>query len=455
MPTEKYHKTYLKNELPIEIKEHLRADELDPTHLPSYKYLNAKGFEPRGLSQAIQRHFGSDMTLHRYLRRHGFGHQGDGEWPTTHNETINHLNGYRESRRERNDDADATISTMESAMREVLRAIKELHDTDNLLWFARYETESERQAQNEKIEAVLDKIKADKSGGAAANYTRYLKHFYEYAKPRTRIDQNPVMEVEGQYDFDTSADTDPNPPTEDQIRTLWETLKQLPDRRNLTEPVENLATRHGLGEWQVFMMILLVLGVGVGPRARDYIRTNCKEHWVLDDDPYIDFRVRKNQPGEVPILARPELLAAFIEYMCEARDNWNGKPFPNDTESGSRSANTLNNWLEALCIEAGVRCEDGSSITLQNLRQFWHTEYHKVLRQNEVQLRLVADEAGTQNERHVKVSYRSKKEEREMIRSLATRHFDDLLPLSELPDKMSAVLDQTQYIDTQTELDNF
>jgi hypothetical protein len=42
-----------------------------------------------------------------------------------------------------------------------------------------------------------------------------------------------------------------------------------------------------------------------------------------------------------------------------------------------------------------------------------------------------------------------------MIRALATRNFDDLLPLDELPDVMSTVLDQAQYIDTQTELDEF
>jgi hypothetical protein len=456
MPAEKYHKTYLEKQFPVALQEHLRADGLDPTHLPTYDYLNAKGFETRGLSQAIQRHFGSEMTLHRFLQQRGFGHQGDGEWPSTHEETINLLNGYRDSRRERNDDADDTLSTIESAMRTVLRAMQDLHEIDDLLFFARYDTEPERQDRNVKTEAVLDKLKAEISGGAGENYTRYLKDFYEYAKPRTRIDQNPVVEVEGQYGFDTTPDTDPDPPTDDQIQTLWETLKQLPDRRNLTEPVENLATRHGLREWQVFMMGLLTLGVGVGPRSREYIRTNCREHWILDDDPYIEFPVRKNLPGEVPVLAHPEFLAAFRDYMEVTRENWNGKPFPNpDTESGSRSANTLNNWLEALCVEAGVRCEDGSPLTMQNLRQCWHTQYHKVLRKNKVQLKLVADEAGTQNEKHVEVSYRPDEEEREMIRALATRHFEDLLPLDELPDVMSNVLDQAQYIDTQTELDDF
>lgn len=201
------------------------------------------------------------------------------------------------------------------------------------------------------------------------------------------------------------------------------------------------------------MLVLLTLGVGVGPRSRDYIRTNCREHWSLDDDPHIEFPVRKNLPGDVPVLTHPEFLAAFLDYMEVTRENWNGKPFPNpDTESGSRSVNALNNWLAALSEEAEIRLDDGSYPTMQNLRQTWHTQYHKVLRKNKVQLKLVADEAGTQNEKHVEVSHRPDEEERETIRALATRDFQDLLPLDDLSDVMSNVLDQAQYVDTQTQL---
>lgn len=74
------------------------------------------------------------------------------------------------------------------------------------------------------------------------------------------------------------------------------------------------------------------------------------------------------------------------------------------------------------------------------------------MRKNKVQLKLVADEAGTQNEKHVEVSYRPDEEERETIRALATRDFQDLLPLDDLSDVMSNVLDQAQYVDTQTQL---
>jgi len=456
MPAEKYHKAYLENQFPIELREHLQADNLDPTRLPSYDYLNAKGFETRGLSAAVKRYFGEEMTLHEFLRQQGFGHQDDGDWPTTHNETIQHLNGYRESRRNRNEDREATISTLESAMREVLRIVQDKYGTDNLLRFARYEAEEERYRQNEQVEAVLDELKSNKSDGAAKNYIRYFKKFYGYAAPRTRIDQNPVKQVEGQYDFDTRPERDSQPLTDEQVRKLWETLKQLPDRQELSDAVANLTSRHGLREWQVLMMVLLTLGVGVGPRSKEYIRTDCSEHWVFEDDTYIEFPRRKNLPGQVPILVNPEFLEAFRDYMETTRSDWNGKPFPSpNTDSGSRSKSTLNNWLEALCNEAGIRLDDGSFPTLQNLRQTWHNQYHEVLRKNNVQLQLVADEAGTQDENQVKISYRTDEEERRTIRELARRDFGELLPLDELPEVMSDTLDEAEYIDKQTSLVDF
>ncbi len=455
MPAEKYHKTYLKEQLSAEIKEHRREDRLDPTRLPTYEYLNAKGFNTRGLTKAIQRHFGDEMTLHQFLKEQGFG-QGDSDWPTTHGETIEHLNGFSKSRLTRNNDRPDTHTTMKSAMREVLRTVQELHGTDNLLLFARHETEDEKYKRNEQIEAVIDEIREKKSDGATENYVRYLRFFYEYVSPRARIDTNPVKEVESQYGFDTNPEKDPNPLTDDQIDQLWRTLKQLPERRTLSDSVENIAARYGLRTWQIYMMVLVILGIAVGPRSKEYIRTNCREDWNFGENPYIEFPVRKNLPGQVPILAHPEFLMAFRDYMEATIENWNGKPFPNPrTKSGSRTPMTLNNWLAALCEEADVRLDDGSYPTLQNLRQTWHTEYLKVLRIDDVRLKLVADEAGTKDEDQPKISYRSDEEERKGIRSLITRDFEELLPLSKLPDEMAEVLDEEEYIETQADLSDF
>ena len=456
MPSEKYHKEYLEKQFPVELREQLRANALDPTRLPTYDYLNAKGFETRGLTRAVKRHYGDEKTLHEFLREQGFGYQKNSRWPTEHQETISLLNGYRESRSERNDDADTTLSTVESALRTVLRTAQDIHGTDNLLFFARYDTENEKYRRNKQTEAIIDRLKAEISGGATGNYVRYFREFYEYAKLRTRIDQNPVSQVEVHYDFDTRSETDVQPLTDKQIRTLWETLKQLPDRDVHAVSVKNLAKRHGLREWQVRMMVLVVLGIGVGPRSQEYIRTQCREDWVLDDDPYIDFPIRKNLPGQVPVLAHPELLDAFREYMEATQSDWNGKPFPSTTsESGSRCGNTLNNWLKALCEEAGVRLDDGNYPTLQNLRQTWHNQYHQILRKNKVQLQLVAEEQGTQDERQVKMSYRTEDEERKSIRTLATRDFEELLPFSELPDVMSEVIEVGEYFEEQADLSDF
>jgi hypothetical protein len=366
------------------------------------------------------------------------------------------LNGFRDSRRDRNDDASTTLDTMESAMRWVLRTTQDLHGTDNLLAYARYGDEGEKIQRNEEIEEVLDRLKAEKSGGAADNYSRYLKFFYRYCELHTPIDYNPVTEVEHEYDFDTIASSDSQPITDEQVTAIWETLKQLPERRDLTDSAANLVARHGMTDWQVQVMGLVVFGVGVGPRSIEYVRTDCQSDWHLDKDPHISFPVRKNLPGEVPVLAHPEFLDAYREYMDRTRADWNGKMFPSsNAESGARSPSTMNNWLQAICEEAGVRLPDGTYPTLQNLRQRWMNSYLDVLRQMDVHVELVADEAGTENEEHVQVSYQSTEQERETIRSLVRDAFENPLELEELPDGMYDVIEKGEFIGTQLEFSDF
>lgn len=455
MPAEKYTKVYLREQLPAEIREHRREDRLDPTKLPSYDYLNEKGFNTRGLNNAVQRHFAEELTLHEFLREQGFGYQNEEEWPTAHEKTISLLNGYRDSRQKRNNDAPDTTSTLESALRTVLRTAQDVHSNDNPLVYFEYNTPKEEARRNEQVEAVLDQIQENCSGGAAENYVRYFEEFYDYVIAHTEFEENPVKKVLWQYDFDTTPDSEVQSLDENQIKTLWTTLKQLPDRRDF-EAIEGIVQRHGLEHWRVLMMALLVFVIGVGPRAKDCTRTNCREEWNFGSEPYVYFSVRKNQPSEVPILARPEFLEAYCDYMDAIYDEWNGKPFPSHrSESGSRVPATLNRWLRKLSEEAGVRLDDGSFPTLQNLRQTWHTRYLEVLRKSNVHLKLVADDAGTKTEQIADERYRSDAEERKSIRDLAANHFNEYLPLDELPEPMSEVLDQGQYLDYQKSLDEF
>lgn len=436
MPAEKYTKMYLTEQLKPELKEQLRADNLPPTRLPSYEYLNAKGFNTRGLNKAIQRHFGDDATLAEFLRRQGFGH-AEGEWPTDDSETIRMLNKFRESRRKRNNDKEDTVQTMESALRKVLRIAQRVHDTASLLVFARFDTEQERFRRNAEMETILDTLKDELSDGAAGNYARYLRNFYGYAGLHTPIDYNPVDVVGDQYSFEISSG-DPDSLEDEQLKALWRTLLQLPERTDLSDPVEHLCERHGREWWRLYAMVLLVVGVGVGARAKEFVRMDCRSDLQFGDRPYVDFPLRKNEPGEVPIMTHPEFLEAYRDFMELARDEWNGKPFPKpDNESGSIAQKTLNNWLKALADEAGVRLSDGSLPTLQNLRQTWFNQYNDALNQHELQVQLLADEAGTKNDEIVDQSYVEDEQERETIRRMARDDFESHFPLPELPDLMT------------------
>ena len=456
MPSEKYTRSYLEEQLPVEVREHLRADGHDPTRLPSYEYLQAKGFETRGLNRAIKRHFGDDLTLNEFLSRHGFGHNIHRGWPCDDEETLGLLDAFKESRIERHDDASATIKTVKSAMTRVLHRCNEVHGTDAILKYARADSKVEERIQNKKVEEVIDELRNDISDGAADNYTRYWKEFYEFAKLRKRVDYNPVAEVLPQYRFQRQR-SEPERLSGEQLRTLWKTLHQLPERHQLEERAKNLIQYHGLEMWRLYMMVLLVFLVSVGPRAKEVERTDLRRDWQLGtDDPYIEFPIRKNLPGEVPVLAHPAFLRAFRDFMEERQNGWNGNLIPSETSgSGCRSTKTINSWLSALCQEAGVTLEGGSYPTLQNFRQTWQNEYHAVLRRNEVQLELVADEAGTKTKSEVAKSYRTTEEERMMIRALAAEDFEELLPLDSLPQILQDAVQKKDYIDHQASLNDF
>lgn len=456
MSTEKYTKTYLQEQLPAEIREHRREDNLDPTELPSYDYLKRKGFNPRGLNAALQRHFDKETTLHEFLYEQGFGFQNGNEWNTTHERTISLLNSYRDSRKKRNNDAPDTTATLESALRKIIQVTQQIHNTNNLLLFFQCGTAKAEHRRNKQIESIIDKLKNDLSGGAAENYVRYFKEFYDYVVIHSEFNENPIKKILWQYDFDTTPEKEVSDLDGDQIRKLWRTLKQLPERDDLCNEITGLVGRYGLEHWQELMMVLLVFGVGVGPRASDITRVNCIEHWNFGPDSYVYFPVRKNQPSEIPILARDELLKAHRDYMQATRENWNGKPFPSrQSESGSVSPTTLNRWLSSLSREAEVRLHNGSYPTLQNLRQTWHTRYMESLRKLDVRLRLVADDAGTKTKEIASERYWSASEKRKSIRDLISDDFDEFFPLDELPKAMADELDQSQYMNYQMELDEF
>lgn len=89
------------------------------------------------------------------------------------------------------------------------------------------------------------------------------------------------------------------------------------------------------------------------------------------------------------------------------------------------------------------------------VRQTWHTKYFGVLRDIEVHIAIVADEADTKQKKHVANSYIPDSEERESIRDLANEKFQDIMPLEELPEPMAQVLDQENYMGGQAELGYF
>lgn len=456
MPSEKYTEAYLTERFPVEVRETLRADDLNPTHLPSYEYLNANGFGTRGLNKALERHFEDGRTVHDHLRKHGFDVPHTGEWPCEHDETVRHLDLFVKSRRKRYESPEKSIDTLKSALRKILRISQKVNKTDDLISYGRETDSMSKFERNEQMRAILDHLKDIQDDRTARSYTGYLSDFYDVVASNTDLDFNPVQNVRDEYRFITRS-SDPQPLDDDQIEQLWDTLLRLgqspaPKQRASCKSVRDLLTRHGT-DWIIQMMVLIVVGVGIGLRPGECARLHTDQHLKLDDDPHVTFDQRKNLPGTVPILTRCDFIEAYIEYMEATQDSWNRYLFlSTDSESGHRVPETLNNWLEAICRESDVRLDDGSYPTLQNLRQTWHTKYKHTLQKHRVQMQLVADEAGTETSDIVDESYVPDIEDAKTIREFARKDFDDVLPLTEgIPDFMRP--DKSS--DQQRELDSF
>lgn len=453
MPAEKYSKKYLEDRLPALIREHLRQDGLRLSKVPSYDYLQSKGIETRSLNTAIQRHFGSDMTLHSFLEDQGFGTANESKYPTDHPETAKFIEDFTRSREKRGKQAEATIDTIETALRRILVILEDLYGEDNLLRLARYDTDEEKIKHKNTVIDVLDELDKDLSRNTVGNYGRYWRDFYDYVNETAVIDFNPVEGPYDMYDFNQKPSDEPLPLSDEMVKKLWDTLLHLPSQTHLPSKMRGLLSRHGREEWRLQMMVLIVFLISAGPRTGEIIRCDCRNHLHFGEAPSVEYPQRKNGPGEVALLVNAEFLEGYVEYMNKKYNEWNGKLLPSEnSESGSRVGDTINNWLDALCKTANVKLENGETPNIQNVRQTWHTNYFRALRHVKIHTTITAKEQDTETVETVGESYVPTEEEQHTIRQFVKSDFQELLEYDRFPDIMSSVINESNYNDFQEDL---
>jgi len=115
---------------------------------------------------------------------------------------------------------------------------------------------------------------------------------------------------------------------------------------------------------------------------------------VLDDldDPYIEFKQRKNGPGTVSIIYGLDELADQIGERSKNPD-WNGYVFPSSrSQSGHVSPDTIRERFKRLSNRAGVRVR-GEEPKPKMGRRFWYDSYLSAM---DVMLEQIGELAGDQ-----------------------------------------------------------
>lgn len=441
-------KKTLEEQLPAVLREQLRRDGLPQDHLPSWEYITTHTrYSAEGLNNKCERIYGK--TLHEFLRDQGFGARSNGKWPTDDDRTVQSLEYYIQSLEENQGFAETTIGSVKTTINKVYEAIHEEDLDIEILDIGYYESEEERTTNIQYAKKIIEYLDEQSSDGTMQNYTEYFSRYYRIVKNQYRININPVEEALDEFQWYRSRG-DPTPVTKTQLRDLWNTLDGLDEC-----PVRG----YDLEQWRLWMKALLVFMVAVGPRSKEIERIDVTEQLEFGDDPHVHFVVRKNlRPGEgpekVPIMTGAGFLEAYVDYIDAKGENGKLVPSP-QSESGCRTPSTLNNWIEALSKAAGVRVADGGVPTIQNFRQLWKNLYKQALQENRKQIKIVAEEGGTETPEVDEQSYISTEKNRRHIRELGRKYFDRILEIDELPDLVSEVVDQEEYISRQTTISKY
>lgn len=436
----------LEEKLPVILREKLQRDGYRPTTMPSWEYIRANTpWSAQGLHIKCKKFYG--LTLQEHLRDLGFGTNSSNYYSTSHQPTLDSFKYYIESLKERKGWSDTTISSVRSAMKKATVVIERLGIEEELLTLGMCETDAEKLENRQNMISIIEKINDDVADGTTSNYTHYLEEYYPTVANKYIIDHNPAQEALKEFTFNRKS-SDPSPVTPKELNRLWTTLNVLTDC-----PYE----RYDLENWKLWMKIIIVFMIAVGPRANEIVNVDTRTDLQFGEDPHVIYHNRKNLnknagPVKVPIMFGADFLSLVVEYLDDINANGALIPSP-QSESGCRSASTINNWIEILCELSNLEFE--RMITVQNFRQMWKNGYRKALHENRKYIRFVTEEDKKHDVWSDKNNYIDNVANRSMVRELGRNHFDNLINITTIPDPIEQKLNPDDQFGKDTDLTDF
>ena len=374
-----------------EIRPVIREDGYEPNHgRPSYEWLADHGFS--GLSYTLQEHhnltvkefFVEEVGLGDDTPRDDTGDTGY-EWGIRSDETIEAIQTYLSTQRDRGELAVSTVTSRRSRLAEYARIYEQLHGAVGL---TRHLDEiEERPAENDRCMAVFDVLKDRLSTDQSRlKYLGDVQQFYDYQVRFQGAKYNPLDGANDQFRWEID-NPDNKTVNANGMRTIYEAAESIEEK-------------------------LLVLALGAWGLRPNEVASLTLDQFVLgdDEDNRIVFEQRKNGPGEVAVLFGVDVLKQRIIDLDDP--GWDGYLFPSDrSTTGHISSQTVTNRFKRLAGDAGVTVE-GELPTAKMGRRFWYTTYNEAVKQMMEGLEGIAADQGSSSTEIVSQNYLSEAEKR-------------------------------------------
>jgi integrase len=374
-----------------EIRPTMREDGYEPDHgRPSYEWLAEQGFS--GLSYTLQQHH--DLTVKEFfVEEVGLGDDTSGdatgedgyEWGIRSDETIEAIQTYLSTQRDRGELAVSTVTSRRSRLAEYARIYEQLHGAVSLT--RTLDDIEERPAENDRCMAVFDVLKDRLSTDQSRlKYLGDVQQFYDYQVRFQGAKYNPLDGANDQFRWEID---NPDNKTVDAggMKAIYEAADSIEDQ-------------------------LLVLALGAwGLRPNEVASLSVDQFELSDDqDNRIVFEQRKNGPGEVALLFGVEILKQRIVDLDGP--SWEGYLFLSGrSSSGHITPQTVSNRFKRLADDAGVSVE-GDTPTAKMGRRFWYTTYNEAVKQMMAGLEGIAADQGSSSTEIVSQNYLSEAEKR-------------------------------------------
>ena len=374
-----------------EIRPAMREAGYDPKHgRPSYEWLAANGFS--GLSHALREHH--DLTVKEFfVEEVGLGDDTPSdaagedhyEWGIRSDKTIEAIQTYLRTQRDRGELAASTIKSRRSRLAEYARIYEQLHGPVSLI---RNLTDiDERPAENDRCMAVFDELKERLSTDQSRlKYLGDVQQFYDHQVQFEGAIYNPLDGANDQFRWEVG---NPDNQTVDAegMRAIYEAADSIEAE-------------------------LMVLALGAWGLRPNEVASLSIDQFILDatGDERIVFEQRKNGPGEVALLFGVDVLKQRMVDLDEPQ--WEGYLFPSERSStGHIAPQTVTNRFRQLAVDAGITVE-GEPPTAKMGRRFWYTTYNEAVKEMLAGLEGVAADQGSSSTKIVEQNYLSEAEKR-------------------------------------------